>query len=205
MIIILTFIFCYSIAISLLAFYYRKENFINSKIAKSKDLEILQLSNKISSLLSIKEFAEKTNKELESKIASFEIYTKELGEKISLLSNHQAEIEAEKRALREKIEDRKTFTEEAQKNLKIQFDNLASKHLKDNSKEFLESSSSKLTDILKPYAEGMEALRIRVETTYEKESKERFALEKQVENLLKETNKISLEANNLTNALKGKS
>ena len=172
---------------------------------KSKDTIILDLSTKNASLIKSEELTTKENKKLEDKIITLDAEIKTLNESNSKLASREAEIKTEKKSLEEKIAEQKTFIEKAQENLKTEFENIASKHLKTNSSEFLESSSSKLTDILKPYAEGMEALRIKVEGTYDKESKERFALEKQVENLLKETNKISLEANNLTNALKGKS
>jgi DNA recombination protein RmuC len=42
-----------------------------------------------------------------------------------------------------------------------------------------------------------------VEETYDKESKQRFSLEEKVRELVEQTNKVSSEANNLANALKG--
>ena len=181
------------------------QNQINEESIKSKDSSILELSKSNSSLLAKEESAKQINQELKDKITYFENNQKILNDKINALSIQESQIVAEKNALEKRLVEQKTFAEEMGKNLKIEFENIAAKHLKNNSKEFLENSSLKLTDILKPYKEGIDALKTKVESTYDKESKERFSLGEQVKNLLNETNKISAEANNLASALKGQS
>jgi len=51
----------------------------------------------------------------------------------------------------------------------------------------------------------IQAFEKRVEETYDKESKQRFALEKEIRTLLEINTRISVEADNLTKALKGES
>ena len=123
----------------------------------------------------------KENKKLEDKIITLDAEIKTLNESNSKLASREAEIKTEKKSLEEKIVEQKTFIEKAQENLKTEFENIAANHLKTNSSEFLKSSSSKLTDILKPYAEGMEALRIKVDETYKAESAERNSLKGHIE------------------------
>ena len=181
----------------------QKQNKTQESLIKSKDYQILELSKTNSSISTALAKAEEFVLELKSKITSLEENNKTINSQIISIGNREARIDAEKKALEKRLEEQQIFIEDTKKNLKTEFENIAAKHLKDNSQEFLENSSSKLADILKPYKEGMEALKTKVESTYYKESKERFSLGEQVKNLLQETNKISSEANNLANALKG--
>jgi DNA recombination protein RmuC len=183
------------------------QNRINESSINSQNKKILELSNQNSSQNSLLTKSEELNKEikikLENRVANYEATIKDLNNKNLILSNTEAKIEVEKNSLEQKIAEQKTFMQEVQKNLKTEFENITNRQLKDNSSEFLKNSSSKLTDILEPYKKDIEALKTKIDGTYDKESKERFSLGTQVEKLLTQTNKISAEANNLASALKG--
>ena len=60
-----------------------------------------------------------------------------------------------------------------------------------------------MSAILTPLKTQLVDFKQKVEDTYDKESKERFSLGKEVERLISMTQQVSLEANNLTSALKG--
>ena len=93
--------------------------------------------------------------------------------------------------------------QEMQDIAKVQFENLAGKILEEKSGKFTEVNKANIEAILKPLGENIESFKKKVEETYDKESKQRFALEEKVKDLVEQTNKVSSEANNLASALKG--
>jgi DNA recombination protein RmuC len=87
--------------------------------------------------------------------------------------------------------------------LKEQFENIAHSILEKNSKRMLDENQTSLAQILQPFKENIHAFNKKIETYYHDESKERFSLIKEIEKLQLLNQKISDDANNLTNALRG--
>ncbi|GAC1384326.1 MAG: hypothetical protein NVSMB45_12290 [Ginsengibacter sp.] len=83
------------------------------------------------------------------------------------------------------------------------FNNLANNILEENSKKFTSVNEEKIKAILDPLKLDIGNFKQKVQETYDKESKERFSLEKEVGRLIQMTQQVSLEANNLSTALKG--
>jgi DNA recombination protein RmuC len=107
--------------------------------------------------------------------------------------------------LQEKLQDQKTELEVIQVKFTKEFENLANKILEEKSKKFTEQNKINIDLLLKPLGEKIRDFEKKVEETYDKESKQRFSLEKEIKNLADLNQQISKEANNLTNALKGQS
>ncbi|MBS9523009.1 DNA recombination protein RmuC [Litoribacter alkaliphilus] len=84
-----------------------------------------------------------------------------------------------------------------------QFELLAGKILEEKSQRFSQQNKENIELILKPLNNELGEFKKKVEETYDKESKERFSLEKQVKDLMALNYQISEEAKNLTAALKG--
>ena len=93
----------------------------------------------------------------------------------------------------------------AEKALAGQFENLANKIFEEKSAKFVKQNEDNLGAILKPLKDGLDQFKVKVEETYDKESKQRFSLEVEIKKLLELNSKISEDAVNLTNALKGQS
>jgi DNA recombination protein RmuC len=110
---------------------------------------------------------------------------------------------AEFEGLQAKFNDQKNDIEKLQTKFNTEFQNLANKILEDNSKKFTEQNRTKLDEILKPLGEKIRDFEKKVEETYDKESKQRFSLEKEIIKLGELNQQISKEASNLTTALKG--
>jgi len=117
-----------------------------------------------------------------------------------------AELSANNNALSEKLETQKTEIEAIKKQFHTEFENIATKILDEKTKKFTDLNRDNLETILKPLDENLKSFKQKVEEVYDKEAKERFSLGKEVEKLVLANQKISEEANNLTNALttKGK-
>ncbi len=110
---------------------------------------------------------------------------------------------AEYNSLLEKLHEQKADLENLQERFRNEFRNLANEILEEKSKRFTEQNRTKLEELLKPLGEKIRDFEKKVEETYDRESKQRFSLEKEIRNLAELNSQISKEANNLTNALKG--
>jgi len=110
---------------------------------------------------------------------------------------------AEYNSLLEKLREQKADLENLQERFRNEFRNLANEILEEKSKRFTEQNRTKLEELLKPLGEKIRDFEKKVEETYDRESKQRFSLEKEIRNLAELNSQISKEANNLTNALKG--
>ena len=95
--------------------------------------------------------------------------------------------------------------ERAQKQMQIEFENAATKIFENKSKTFTEQNRTNLDQLLSPFKEQLKDFEKRVEETYDKESKQRFSLAKEIQQLQKLNQRLSDDALNLTNALKGQS
>ncbi|MFN3161987.1 MAG: DNA recombination protein RmuC [Pseudohongiellaceae bacterium] len=130
-------------------------------------------------------------------------------ERDSLTSELQSRRE-ENASLRTSLDMEKQQTEEklkllqdSEQKLGVAFKNIANEIFEDKSKKFTSVNKDSLATVLGPLQEKIQHFEKRVEETYDKESKERFSLAKEIKNLQELNARISEEAVNLTNALKG--
>lgn len=85
------------------------------------------------------------------------------------------------------------------------FKNLANDILEEKSRQFKQTSSESLEQLLKPFRENLENFRKRVDEVYDNEAQQRFSLKEEIRRLNEANLRMSEEANNLTQALKGNS
>ncbi|NLJ01052.1 MAG: DNA recombination protein RmuC [Bacteroidales bacterium] len=116
-----------------------------------------------------------------------------------------ASYAADNRVLREKLEAGEKEVVELRERFNLEFEQIASKILEEKSEKFTRLNRDNLDSILKPFGENINLFRKKVEEVYLTESKERFSLGQEVKNLRELNDRLSTEANNLTNALKGNS
>ena len=93
--------------------------------------------------------------------------------------------------------------QEARESMNNEFKALANQIFESKHKIFKSESKEQLDNILSPLSERIKEFEKRVEKSYNDESKERYSLIKEVRNLQDMNNRISKDAINLTNALKG--
>ena len=109
------------------------------------------------------------------------------------------------RALASRLEEQKAELEQLQARMTTEFENIANRLLTQRGKELNEQQQEKLGTILKPLHDKIKDFEQQVRDAYEKEGRERFALKDQIEKLVLQNTRLSLEADNLTKALKGDS
>ena len=105
--------------------------------------------------------------------------------------------------LLEKLQTQKQEIEELQKRLTSEFENIASRILKERAADFSESNHKNLNQILDPLKEKIALFEKKVEETYEKELRDKISLKEEIVRLTELNTRVSDEANNLTKALKG--
>lgn len=114
-----------------------------------------------------------------------------------------AEVEARLRAEREQLNAQLQFIKSQEQALKLQFEQLATRIFEEKSQKFSEQNKNGLDTLLTPLREQLKEFREKVETTYQNEARERFALKEEITRLESLNRQISDDASNLAKALKG--
>ncbi|MBL0233795.1 MAG: DNA recombination protein RmuC [Chitinophagaceae bacterium] len=147
---------------------------------------------------------------LELQTSSYEQQTKKLEETIRerdelriRAGSLQTHIDDLNKSYGEKLSAKDQELQNLGEKLKFEILNLGKQMLEQNAEKLSTSNEEKMKIILTPFKEQLVDFKKKVEDTYDKESKERFSLEKEVSKLVAASAQVSQEANNLTTALKG--
>jgi DNA recombination protein RmuC len=167
---------------------------VQQYMQEKKDLEV-----KTESLVQRANKAESQNELLRQQYNSY----------VQLQEHHQsvltqvANLTAQLKYNREKLDNQQNEMLRMREQFKLEFSELSTRILEDQSKRFTQHNEQKLQQILEPLKANLTEFKQKVEETYDKESKERFSLGKEVQRLIEMSQLVSQEANNLTTALKG--
>lgn len=127
----------------------------------------------------------------------------------SELAALRASTSAEIAALREKStaerDAERTQREKLEETFRMQFKNLATEVLGEQTQRFRQNSQESLDVLLKPFRENITDFRKRVEEIYTVQTSQRGELKNELQNLMELNRRITTETTNLTNALKGNS
>ncbi len=192
--------------------YEEKKSEAAVLMEKTGSLSLLN-SNLKSEVEKLREDKEKVSVSLASESGSLKLkieeankYSEEceiLKKKLEYLQSELVKQTEFNKYLNEKLETNKTDLEKIGKIFTDEFKLLANSILEDKSKRFTEMNLEGISGILKPLGENIEQFKKKVEETYDKESKQRFSLEDRIKELVHLNSQISIDANNLTKALKG--
>ncbi len=116
---------------------------------------------------------------------------------------HIADLSARLEGERQQSAEKLALLNAARAELVNQFQVLGNQILEDKSKKFTEQNQMNLSGILGPLQEKIMEFQSQVAATYDKDSKERLTLKNVIENLASLNTKMSADAVNLTEALKG--
>ncbi len=114
-----------------------------------------------------------------------------------------AGLQAELREQQDSHQQRLTDLQGSRDELRAQFAELAGKIFDEREQRFAETSQQRLGQLLDPLKERIQSFEKRVEESYQQEARERFSLGKELERLQQLNQRLSDEATNLTQALKG--
>ncbi len=111
----------------------------------------------------------------------------------------QMQLSEQEKNTQEKIK----LLQDAENQLKIQFENLANKIFEDRGRQFSEQNKASMEHIVHPIKTQLTDFKKRVEAVYENETKDRVSLREEIISLRRDTAQMNQEALNLTKALKG--
>ena len=126
-----------------------------------------------------------------------------LRQELQTLRETKAKLETSLELERKQHGEKLTLLNESKEQLTVAFKNIANEIFDDKSKKLVDNNKESLATVLSPLQDKIRQFEKRVEDTYDKESKQRFALEREIKQLQQMNTQISEDAVNLTNALKG--
>lgn len=112
-------------------------------------------------------------------------------------------LQADKDNLLDKLIAQKEELNALNQKMQLEFENLANKILDDKSKKFTDQNQQNLNQILTPLKERIKDFEDKVQRHYEEENREKASLKQQITMLHELNQKMSVDAQNLTKALKG--
>lgn len=178
--------------------------------AKSADsekqhIEILNLNRILAEKQSQLNPLESSIREVKSERDELKEHNKVLSEKVFILTAKASALEIEKQLLDQQLKAQKEYVDEIKKQTKLEFENLANQVLEAKTKAFNETTEKSLDTLLRPLKEKIQTFEKSVEDKYSNEAKERHALKSEIEKLITLNDKMALETNSLTQALRGDS
>jgi DNA recombination protein RmuC len=105
----------------------------------------------------------------------------------------------------EKLTTWKADYEKIQQRAHLEFESVANRLLEEKSKKFSDQNEKQLNDLLHPLREKIREFGQDVERRFTEEAKDKVSLKKEIEQLVGLNQQLSLDAKNLTTALKGDS
>lgn len=160
------------------------------KLAELSSREkLLARESELGSAIQSQHLAEKQNTSLANELQS--------------LREQKARLETSLELERKQHGEKLALLDESKEQLGIAFKNIANEIFEDKSKKLVDNNKESLSTVLNPLQDKIRQFEKRVEDTYDKESKERFSLAREIKQLQELNTQISEDAVNLTNALKG--
>jgi DNA recombination protein RmuC len=172
-------------------FYFQQETGVALNKYQELEKEKSVLEDRLETVRSEKTGLEETLEQKEDEL-------RELDRKLASARSDYANLE-------KKLGEQKEELEELQEKFTKEFENIAHKILKENTREFEEHSKKNLNELLEPMKEKLKNFQERIEKTDEANKKRNHQLVQQIEDLRKLNNQMHEDAQNLTKALKGDS
>jgi DNA recombination protein RmuC len=128
-----------------------------------------------------------------------------LQEEIARHRSGNAELKAVLNEERKQADEKIALLNEARDQFRDQFQNLAQQIFEEKGRVFSEQNKNSIENLISPLRDQIGDFKKRVEDVYDKESRDRAALQTEIHHLKELNQRISKEALNLTRALKGDS
>lgn len=126
-----------------------------------------------------------------------------LQQNLSEVKSTLARKETENQQLQKRLEEHQEEVQNLRKQFLMEFENIASKLLKSNSKEFAETNQQRLNALLNPFKERIENFEKVIRENQKSRIEEQSSLKAELKSLHELNRQMTEEAKNLTQALKG--
>jgi len=179
-----------------------RDNKIQKELLLQRSREIADLQLERNRLLSE---AGRLAGQLEQVADRLDEKTREWAQAIRKSDEHWQELTGARKQLEyqeENLERLKAEMLAMSTRMNADFRQMADAILEEKSKKFTDLNEEKMRSVLDPLRLNLAEFRSKVEETYDKESKQRFSLEKELQRLMELNQQLGRDASNLTNALK---
>jgi len=136
---------------------------------------------------------------LQNKIADLSLHNESLQAQVSKLTTRVRESDVRLQAGEQRLQDQRA----TEAKLSQQFEVLSQRIFHDKSTQFKQLNEQSIKQLLDPLSTQLEGFKKQVNDCYINESKERFNLKREIDQLANLNNLMHQETQNLTNALKG--
>lgn len=119
------------------------------------------------------------------------------------LKTENADLNARQQEQHKSNAEKIRLLQDAENQLKTQFENLAHRIFEERGKQFAEHNKVSIESLVAPLKQQLGEFKSRVESVYDNETKDRISLREEIVSLRRDTAKMNQEALNLTRALKG--
>ncbi len=143
-----------------------------------------------------KQRLEDENQYLKTALEQYRLEAEDLGNRLTA-------IDVENTHLIQQVKELKEEKKQIEARLTSEFENIANRILNNSANQISHDQNKRLADVLTPFKEKIESFERKVNETYEKELRDKLNLEAEVKRLYELNQRISVEAGNLTKALKG--
>ena len=126
-----------------------------------------------------------------------------LQQQLLALKTENAELNTRQQEQHKHNEEKIRLLQDAENQLKSQFENLAQRIFEERGKQFVEHNKSSIETLVAPLRQQLGEFKSRVENVYDNETKDRISLREEIVSLRRDTAKMNEESLNLTKALKG--
>ncbi len=184
---------------ALILFFYLR------KTTEDFEQRIRELTDSLSELVRESARLQERNQNLESRVTSLDADRENLQNENTGYQKDLAGLKATNGHLEEKLESFKKEITEIQTTFRDQFKVLANEILEEKSQRFSEQNRTSLEQLLNPLGEKIKNFEKKVDDTYKEDVRDRISLKEQITQLSELNSKMTLEAGNLTRALKGES
>lgn len=185
-----------------MGFLYLKAKFTSGFVKEEEFKLVLQERDSLNTESArLNERVNILEKELETKHSELKV----LEQKFYNTSNELSKVMTVNDALREKLEEQKAELLKLEEKFRIDFENLANRIFDEKTQSFKRESSQNIEQILNPLKENIKKFEDAVRQTSLSEREHRQILIEEIKHLKEANQKITEEANNLVQALKGDS
>ena len=163
--------------------------------AKAAEAEVARLTERVASLT-------KQTEEQTTQTTALEVQREAAANEAKAAVAEVARLTERETALSDKIETLAAQLADQQKQLTVEFENIANRILKTNATELSANSQKELSAILEPLRQRIQDFQTKVETTYTAENREVLSLKEQIKLILETSHTIGNQADGLAKALR---
>ena len=187
----------------------------DQQLLQAVQQEVHQLKSELKKADELKNDAEKNAAVIEQRLENAKENFSEQRQRIKELTDKNESLILENRSLSNAIaefktnnaalEQQKKELEEIKEKFTKEFELIATQLLKKNTTELSETNQKRLGEILFPFKDQIDKFEKKVHEAFDKEFRDKASLKAEIKNLFDLSQKLSTDAENLTNALKNDS